>query len=74
RQMCIRDRVGRVCMDLTMVDITHIDNVNEDSEVIIMGSGGREQIWADELSKRIGTIPYEILTTFGSRARRIYIN
>lgn len=64
--------IGSVCMDLTMVDITEIDNVTEKSEVIIMGRQGKEEIWADELANRIGTIPYEILTTFGMRAKRNY--
>lgn len=66
--------VGRVCMDLTMIDVTEIGDVSENDEVAIIGRQGAEFIGADELAKRIGTIPYEILTSIGSRARRAHIN
>jgi alanine racemase len=65
--------VGRVCMDVTMIDLTEIDGVNEEDEVIIIGNQGTEFIGADELAKRIQTIPYEILTSLGSRAKRRYL-
>lgn len=63
---------GRVCMDLTMVDLTGISDVEERDEVVIMGRQGGEEIDAEELARRIGTIPYEILTSLGSRARRVH--
>ncbi len=66
--------VGRVCMDLTMIDVTGIDDVCEGDEVVILGRQGNENITAADLSARIGTIPYEILTSLGSRSRREYIN
>ena len=66
--------VGRVCMDLTMLDVTDIDGVEEGDEVVILGSQGRETITAADLSGRIGTIPYEIITSLGSRAKREYVN
>ncbi|MGO9379724.1 MAG: alanine racemase [Dissulfurispiraceae bacterium] len=65
--------VGRVCMDLTMIDLTEIDGVTENDEVIIIGSQGSEKIGADELARRIQAIPYEILTSLGNKAKRIYI-
>lgn len=65
--------IGRVCMDVTMVDLTGLDDVNEDDEVVIIGKQGTESIGADELAKRIQTIPYEILTSLGSRAKRRYL-
>ena len=65
--------VGRVCMDVTMIDLTDIDDVDENDEVVIIGSQGTESIGADELAKRIQTIPYEILTSLGSRAKRRYL-
>jgi len=64
--------IGRVCMDLTMVDVTDIKEAKEQSKAILIGSDGDEYIDANELAKRIGTISYEILTTFGSKARRTY--
>ncbi len=67
--------VGKVCMDLTMIDLTDIqDEVTYDDEIIIMGGQGREFISAPELAQRAGTISYEILTSFGRMARKIYKN
>lgn len=63
--------IGRVCMDTTMIDISDLEGVTEGSEVVILGSQGKENITALELASRINTIPYEILTTFGSHARKV---
>ena len=64
--------IGRVCMDLTMIDLTDIGDVTEEDEVVLLGSQGNDCIGADELGGRIGTHAYEILTAFGSRSRRSY--
>lgn len=67
--------VGRVCMDLTMVDLTEIkDEVTESDEVVIMGRQGNEFISSIELAKRAGTISYEILTSLGRMAKKVYKN
>ncbi|MEK6672281.1 MAG: alanine racemase [Nitrospirota bacterium] len=65
---------GRICMDLTMVDVTDIENVRENDEVVILGRQGREEITAAEIAERAGTISYEVLTTLGNRSRRVFIN
>lgn len=64
--------VGRVCMDLMMVDLTDVKGARENDEVVIMGNQGKESITAYELASRANTIPYEILTSLGSRSRKIY--
>lgn len=64
--------VGTICMDLSMVDLTDLKDVKESEEVIIIGRQGDEVIDACELASWAGTIPYEILTSLGSRAIRIY--
>lgn len=66
--------VGRVCMDLTMIDVTEVEGVTERDEVAILGRQGNGSIDASELAKRVNTIPYEILLSLGNRARRVYIN
>ncbi len=66
--------VGRVCMDLTMVDLTEIEDVREGDEVVILGKQGNESITAYELARKAQTIPYEILTSLGSHSRKEYIN
>jgi alanine racemase len=65
--------VGKVCMDLTMVDLTDIKDSNENDEVIILGRRGNELINAQELAYRSNTIPYETLTSLGNRSKRIYV-
>lgn len=66
--------VGRVCMDMTMIDVTDIPPVSEGDEVVILGGQGEESITAAELAVRISTISYEILTALGSRARKVYLH
>ncbi|MFH0933338.1 MAG: alanine racemase [Nitrospirota bacterium] len=66
--------VGRICMDLTMVDLTEIEDVRESDEVVILGKQGNESITAYELARKAQTIPYEILTSLGSHSRKEYIN
>ncbi len=63
---------GRVCMDVTMIDVTGIAGVKEGDEAVIIGSQGVESIYAPELASRAGTISYEILLSLGSRAKRLY--
>jgi len=64
--------VGRVCMDLTMLDVTECEDVSEGDEVVVLGSQNGQTIMASELSQRIGTIPYEILTSLGNRSKKEY--
>ncbi|MDP2157694.1 MAG: alanine racemase [Nitrospirota bacterium] len=73
-QGCRVPVVGRVCMDMTMLDVTDVPTVSEGDEVVILGRQGAEMITATELAQRINTIPYEILTSMGTRARKAYIN
>lgn len=65
---------GRVCMDLTMLDVTDVGGAGEGDEVVIMGRQGSGHITADELASRINTISYEMLTSLGSRARKEYLH
>ena len=65
--------VGRVCMDLTMIDLTDLECVEEGDDVIIIGRQGDNSIDASELAIKADTIPYEILTTFGNLSKRVYV-
>lgn len=64
---------GRVCMDLTMLDLTDAKNAKKNDEVVILGRQAGETITAEELALKANTISYEILTSLGSRARRTYV-
>jgi alanine racemase len=60
---------GRVCMDLTMLDVTGIESVSEGDEVTILGDG----ISHCELAGWAGTNAYEIMTSLGGGSRRTYL-
>ncbi len=64
--------VGRVCMDTTMVDVTDARGVIEGEDVVLMGRQKADAITASELARKAGTIPYEILTSFGNKSRKVY--
>jgi alanine racemase len=53
---------GRVCMNLTMVDVTDIPSTRAGRSVTLIGCDGTTCIPAETLAKQIGTIPYEVLT------------
>lgn len=76
-QMLVRGHragiVGRICMDLTMLDVGHIPDVALGDEVVIFGSQGRESIPVEELAEALNTIHYEIVTSLSSRVHRGYL-
>ena len=65
---------GRVCMDLTMVDVTDIRNVKQEDEVVLLGRQGDAEISADQIAAWANTISYEILTSISARVPRIHYN
>ncbi len=65
--------VGRVCMDMTLVDVTDIPGVAIGQEVVLIGQQGSERITAAELAVWQQTIPYEILCAIGPRVPRRYL-
>jgi alanine racemase len=65
---------GRVCMDLTMIDVTDIRKVQQGDEVVLLGRQGDAEISADEMAAWANTISYEILTSIGARVPRIHHN
>ena len=66
--------VGRVCMDMTMVDVTHIPSVRAGDAVTVIGSDGTGRITAQDLADWLNTIPYEILCAIGPRIPRTYVH
>jgi alanine racemase len=63
--------VGRVSMDLTVVDITHVPNAVLGDEVVILGEQNGQRVTADDHARWAGTIPYEILCAISARVPRI---
>lgn len=52
---------GRICMNMLMADVTHIQEIKQGDPVILIGSNGEESISADHLAEWAGTINYEIV-------------
>jgi alanine racemase len=65
--------LGRITMDLTMVDVSTVTGVELGDEVVLFGKQSDEQIFAAEVAQRAGTIAWEIFTGIGSRVRRVYV-
>lgn len=65
--------VGRICMDQFMVDVTDIDDVKINDEVVLMGTQGENSITADDIAKALNTINYEVFCTLSKRVPRQYI-
>lgn len=65
--------LGRVTMDLTMVDVSALSQVALGDEVVLFGRQGTEEIFVAEVAERAGTIAWEIFTGIGSRVRRVYM-
>ncbi len=65
---------GRVCMDQTVVDVSHVPEVQPGEEVVLAGTQGDGHITLEELAAHASTIPYEILTGIGRRVARIHVN
>jgi alanine racemase len=64
--------IGRVCMDLTMCDVTEIADTKVGDEVTLIGRENGIEISAEDLAEISGLIPYDILTGIGERVRRTY--
>lgn len=62
-------QVGRICMDLLMVDVTDLPEIALDDRVCVIGPG----LSAERLSKAAGTIVYEILCDLGRRLERHFV-
>lgn len=77
-QVIIRGRrapiAGRICMDMTLVDVTDIRTAAPGDEVVLYGRQGDEEISLRDAADSLGTIPYEVMTSIGSRVPRIYLN
>jgi alanine racemase len=65
--------VGRVSMDLTLIDVTDVPEVALDDQVTLLGLDGDLAISAEEVAEAAGTISYEITCGISSRVPRIYL-
>jgi alanine racemase len=66
--------VGRVCMDLSMLDVGAVPEARVNDEVVIFGRQGSECLSADDLARELGTINYEIVCDVAARVPRVYLS
>lgn len=65
--------LGRVCMNMIIADVSHVPNVKLEDEVVILGKQAGEQITAEELAQKIGTINYEVVARINPLIPRIVV-
>ena len=61
--------VGNICMDAAMIDITDVPDVKLGDEVILFG----KDLPVTKIAEKIGTIPYEVMTSIARRVKRVYV-
>ena len=67
-----RSVIGKICMDVSVVQLESEDKVSIGDEVVLIGKQGDAEITVDEIAQRAGTISYEILTQIGTRVARTF--
>jgi alanine racemase len=65
--------LGRVTMDLLVIDVSHLPDVDVGDEVVLMGKQTGAEIPCRELSDKAGTITWEITTRVGQRVKRVFV-
>lgn len=65
--------VGRVCMNLLMIDVTDLAETAVGDEAVLIGRDGDEEVSADTLAEMAGSINYEILARLGAHVPKILV-
>jgi alanine racemase len=65
--------LGRVTMDLIMVDVSEVEDAQPGEEVVLMGRQDDSEIPCLELAEKANTITWEITTRVGQRVRRVFV-
>jgi len=66
-------QIGTICMDQCMIDVTGIEEIAYEDEVILLGTDGINCITADENARILETSNCEIVCSIGRRVPRVYI-
>ncbi|MBE9503256.1 MAG: alanine racemase [Proteobacteria bacterium] len=65
--------IGRICMDMTMVDVTGVEDVSLEDDVFLFGGEGDRHVSIEKLAEQVDTIAYELLCGISQRVPRVYI-
>ena len=67
-------QIGRICMDMCMIDISRVPDAKVGDVVTVFGSDGDDRIDVDDMTNRLRTVPYELLCSINKRIPRIYMD
>lgn len=62
--------LGRICMNMTMIDATDIPGIKTGDVVTLIGKQGKEEIRAEDIGSKIGSIQYEVLSRLNPMIER----
>jgi len=65
--------LGRIAMNMVTVDVSHLDGLRAEEEVVLLGTQGTKRISAERLAENSGTINYEITTQVSPLLPRIVV-
>jgi alanine racemase len=65
--------VGRICMNMCMIDVSDVEAAKAGDEVVLLGQQGQGKITADDIAEEMGSISYEVLCLLGNNNKRQYI-
>ena len=64
---------GRICMNMCMADVTDIEGVEQEDEVVLLGSQGDERVSAEQMASWSGTISYEVVARIHADLPRVVV-
>jgi len=65
--------VGRVCMDMCMLQLDDVPDARAGDEIVLIGRQGDQQITTDDIATAWGTVNYEVVCGIGARVPRVYL-
>jgi alanine racemase len=65
--------IGRISMDLTLIDVTNVPGVQTEDEVTFIGAEGELSVSAEDIARTAGTLSYEVTCGIGERVSRVYV-
>lgn len=65
--------LGRIAMNMFVVDVSHLSEVCSEDEVVLLGKQGDQEITAEEIALKINTINYEVTTRISPLLERIIV-
>ncbi len=65
--------MGRICMNMMMIDVSAVPTISLEQEVVLLGRSGRHQVTAEQMAAWTGTINYEIVTRINPTLPRLVV-